>query len=67
MLNPIHSTEQMVSNSPLYRFTSDSIVDHTLHWRQKTLLSLDETRKSSLLKEPRTDTVRSAGEVVRHE
>ena len=51
-LNPIAYTERIVKSFLRYQLTAYPFADHRLHAQMRDLLSLDETRRSPLLKGP---------------
>ena len=51
-LNPIAYTERIVKSFLRYQLTAYPFADHRLHAQMRELLSLDETRRSPLLKGP---------------
>ena len=51
-LNPIACTENVVRSFPRYQLTAYPFADPRLHAQMRTLLSLDETRRSPLLEGP---------------
>jgi hypothetical protein len=51
-LNPIAFTEKVVRSFLRYQLTAYPFADEGLHEQMRRLLSLDETRKSPLLKGP---------------
>ncbi len=51
-LNPIAYTENVVRSFRRYQLTADPFADPHLHAQMRELLSLDETRRSPLLKGP---------------
>jgi hypothetical protein len=51
-LNPIAFTEKVVRSFLRYQLTAYPFADEGLHGQMRRLLSLDETRKSPLLKGP---------------
>jgi ATP-dependent helicase YprA (DUF1998 family)/SOS-response transcriptional repressor LexA len=51
-LNPIAFTESVVRNFLRYQLTTYPIADEGLHAQMRTLLSLEETRRTPLLKGP---------------
>lgn len=59
MLNPILYTEQVLSDFLRYQLTTYAFADRDLYAQMKTLLSLDETRHSPLLKGPYISLSRS--------
>ncbi len=52
MLNPITYTEKVVSDFLRYQFTTYAFADPSLHRQMRSLLSLQETRATPLLKGP---------------
>jgi len=52
MLNPILFTERVVSDFLKYQLTAYPFADHSLYAQMRSLLNLDETRNSPLLKGP---------------
>ena len=52
MLNPITYTEKVVSDFLRYQFTTYAFADPSLHAQMRSLLSLQETRATPLLKGP---------------
>ena len=51
-LNPIAYTEKVMSSFLKYQLTTYPLADPHLHHQTRTLLSLEETRRSPLLKNP---------------
>lgn len=51
-LNPVAYTENVVKSFLRYQLTAYPFADPRLHGQMRTLLSLDETRRSPLLKGP---------------
>ena len=51
-LNPIGYTEHVVRSFLRYQLTANPFADTRLHAQMRELLSLDETRRSPLLKGP---------------
>jgi hypothetical protein len=51
-LNPVAFTEKVVHSFLRYQLTAYPFADEGLHGQMRRLLSLDETRKSPLLKAP---------------
>ena len=51
-LNPIVFNEDVVRSFLRYQLTSYAFADENLHQQMRTLLSLDETRDSPLVKGP---------------
>lgn len=58
-LNPIAYTEKVVGNFLKYQLTTYPLADPHLYQQMRTLLSLDETRRSPLLKGPYISLSRS--------
>ncbi len=58
-LNPIAYTEKVMSSFLKYQLTTYPLADPHLHHQTRTLLSLEETRRSPLLKNPYISLSRS--------
>src|SRR5436309_2563959 len=58
-LNPVAYTEKIVSSFLRYQLTTYPFADPDLHAQMRTLLSLEETRRSPLLQGPYISLSRS--------
>ena len=58
-INPIISTERVVGSFLKYQLTAYPFADEHLHQQMRTLLSLDDTRDTPLLKGPYISLSRS--------
>ena len=61
-LNPIVFTEKVVRSFLRYQLTAYPFADDRLHAQMRQLLSLDETRKSPLLRGPFVSLSRAFGQ-----
>jgi len=66
-LNPIHYTENVINGYLKYQLTAYALADEHLHKQMRTLLSLEETRRSPLMQGPYVSLSRSfaSGAAVR--